>query len=134
MSSIIVDTNLLVYAWDASDRRKQSKSIAVFENNRKAISLTTQNLSEFSAVLLRRKADAREVAEIVSAYANLVPVLPIEPQDIAEALRAVSQYRMSFRDGQIWSVAKRCGRTVIFSEDGPIGQTIEGIVYVNPLA
>lgn len=133
MSSIIVDTNLLVYAWDVSDRRKQARSIDIFENNRKSIALTTQNLSELSAVLLRKKVNVREVGEIVSAYARLVPVLPIEPSDIAEALRAVAQYRMSFWDAQIWAVAKRCGKTIIFSEDGPTGQAIEGVVYVNPL-
>jgi hypothetical protein len=33
----------------------------------------------------------------------------------------------------IWSVAKSNNIPSIFTEDGPIGQTIEGVTYINPL-
>jgi predicted nucleic acid-binding protein len=134
MNSILLDTNLLIYAWDTSNRAKQQQSIQIFEKYRNTISLTTQNLSELAAVLLRKNIHPKEISEIVSTYALLVPVLTMEPADVQEALRAVSQYRMSFWDAQIWSIAKRSGRKLIFSEDGPIGQTIEGVRYENPLA
>lgn len=134
MPSVLLDTNLLVYAWDAGDRAKQAKAIAVFESHRETLALSTQNLSELAAVLLKKRVPAAEAGEIVSAYAHLVPVIAPEPADIAEALRAVARYRMSFWDAQIWAVAKRRGIATILSEDGPIGQTIEGVAYVNPLA
>jgi predicted nucleic acid-binding protein len=133
MSKILYDTNLLVYAWDTANLIKQAKAIEIFEMNRKSISLTLQNLSELSAVLLRKQANAMDVAEIINLYTNIVPILVIEPADLFEALRGVNRYRMSFWDAQIWAVARRCGGMTIFTEDGPIGQTIEGVAYVNPL-
>lgn len=134
MNSILFDTNLLVYAWDASDRAKQRRAVELFEHERRRIILASQNLSELAAVLLRKELPSAEISAIIDLYAKLAPVWPVEPSDIIEALRAVTRYRMSYWDAQIWAVAKRCGRAAIFTEDGPIGQTIEGVAYVNPFA
>ena len=134
MTSILLDTNLLVYAWDSTNRIKQTKAIEIFEMNRQSISLSSQNLSELSAVLLKKHVDAREVAEIINAYVNLVPIIVLEPSDIVEAIRGVQRYKMSLWDAQIWAIARRSGGMTIFTEDGPIGQTIEGVAYVNPMS
>jgi predicted nucleic acid-binding protein len=53
---------------------------------------------------------------------------------ILKAIEATQQYRMSFWDAQIWAVAVSNRIPEIFTEDGPVQQTIEGVTWRNPFA
>lgn len=130
--SVLIDTNILVYAWDASDKLKQARAIELLDQYRMKACLSVQNLSEFTSVMLRSGSDPSWIREVVSIYSQLMKVLTITSEDVVQAMRGVEQYKMSFWDAQIWSVAINNGISIIFSEDGPTNQTIEEVTFQNP--
>ncbi|MCC2683423.1 MAG: hypothetical protein K0R75_322 [Paenibacillaceae bacterium] len=129
---VILDTNILVYAWDSEQRMKQEIAISTMNEFRENICLTTQILAEFSSVMLKLGASPDWIRETIAIYEGMMTILPLSPSHIKEALRAVDRYRMSYWDAQIWSVAKANHIPVVYTEDGPIGQTLEGVRYNNP--
>lgn len=130
---ILVDTNILIYAWDRKERFKQRKAIDALETYKECLYVSTQNLAEFSAVMLKHQCDPDWLHLVIRRYSSVLNVLSQTPNDILNAIKAVKQYEMHYWDAQIWSVAKSNGIDVILTEDGPLGQSIEGVAYINPL-
>ncbi len=133
-SKVLIDTNILIYAWNSDDRIKQDAAITTLKNHQNTACLSIQNLSEFSTVMLRNGCNSDWIKDTINMYERLMTIYPLTIPMIREALRAVRQYRMSYWDAQIWAVAKSNLIPVILTEDGPIGQTIEGVLYRNPLS
>lgn len=131
--SALIDTNILIYAWDTSDRAKQNNAIAAIQNYGHHGYLSVQNISEFSSFMIRNGCDLQLLQETISDYSKLMTILPVTSLDITTAIRGVQQYKMSFWDAQIWAVALHNNIPIIISEDGPSNQTIEGVTYWNPL-
>lgn len=131
--SVIIDTNILIYAWDSRNEGKQAKAISAIQTYGPDAYLSVQNLSEFSSFMLRNGCEFHWLEEIISDYSKLMTTLPIDPQDIVTAIRGVKQYKLSFWEAQIWAVALSNSIPLIISEDGPTSQTIEGVTYRNPL-
>lgn len=133
-NKILVDTNILIYAWDTRDLVKQRRAIEIFEKFRSHLHLSVQNLSEFSAVMIRHSCDLDWLQRTVQLMQNVMTIMELSESDIQSAIQAVKQYKMSYWDAQIWAVARSNGIRTIFTEDGPIGQTIEEVTYMNPLS
>lgn len=131
--SVLIDTNILVYAWDSGDKVKQTRAIHVLHEYRNQACLSTQNLSEFSSVMIRKGCDLQWLQRVISIYSQLLTIVPVHTQEVEHAVRAVQEHRMSFWDAQIWAVALTNRIPVILSEDGPTGQVIEGVTFENPL-
>lgn len=134
--SILVDTNLLVYAYDRSEPVKQSQAIRILDylssNNLGVIS--TQVLAEFFVSVTRKITAPLSVEQAFTSIENYLaawPVLDMTGQIVLEAVRGVRDYQFSYYDAQIWAVARLNQIPVIFSEDFNPG-TIEGIQFVNP--
>ncbi len=83
--------------------------------------------------MMRQQCDLGWLRETVGQLSKAIKVLPLTAADVACAIHATERYRMHYWDAQIWAVARSHGISAIFTEDGPIGQTIEGVAYVNPL-
>lgn len=130
---VMIDTNLLVYAWDSGDKEKQSKAIDLLRRHKNQACLSVQNLSEFSAVMIRKGADLNWLKRVISIYSEIMYVLPLTSNEVKQAIHAVDKYGMSFWDAQIWAVAKAHAIPVILTEDGPTGREIEGVWFKNPL-
>lgn len=128
----LMDTNILVYAWNTKDPRKQDKAITTLQHYQHQSYLTTQNVTEFSAVMLRNGCTPDWIKDTLMIYERLMTILPLTTNHVKEALRGVKEYRMSFWDAQIWAVAKSHQITIIITEDGPTGQIIEDVQFVNP--
>jgi len=131
---ILLDTKILIYAWDKSDIVKHKKAIDLFLSFRHQLYLSAQNLSEFSAVMIKHKCDLEWLSETIRHLGKAIPVLPVKDSDVLDAVRAVNRYKLSYWDAQIWAVARSNNIPSIFTEDGPVGRTIEGVTYINPLA
>jgi predicted nucleic acid-binding protein len=52
---------------------------------------------------------------------------------VLEAIDGVQRHRLAYWDAQIWAAAKLNQIGVIYSEDGPTGSTVGGVLFVNPL-
>ena len=132
-----VDTNILMYAHDASAGAKHERAKALVEElwrGRTGI-LSTQVLQEL-AVNLRRKAgrplDGKAVRDIVADYLTWQVVVN-SGQSILEALDLEARYRISFWDALVLQAAHTSGADVLYSEDLSDGQTYGAVRVVNPV-
>jgi predicted nucleic acid-binding protein len=131
-----VDTNVLVYAHDRSESRKQPVAQAVLEALWRAGTgtLSTQVLQEFYVVATRkfeppmRRAAAREIVALYGAW----PIVAVDVALILAASRLEERHSLAWWDALIVEAAKRSGATRLLTEDLQAGRRIGGITIENP--
>ena len=130
-----LDTNLLVYAYDASDPVKQRTAQDFL---RRALGgdmvISPQVLAEFSATLLHkasRLVNPAEVAAILDALAP-IKVVATDADIVRRAVEAHAKYGVHFYDGMIIASAERGRCYCLWSEDFNAGQEYFGVVAKNP--
>jgi predicted nucleic acid-binding protein len=134
--NILVDTNVLVYAYDRSEPQKQAQAIRVLDylSSRYLGVLSTQVLAEFFVAVTRKITAPLSIEQAYASIENYLAswsVLDMTGQTVLEAVRGVRDYQFSYYDSQIWAIARLSQVQVIFSEDFNPG-LIEGIQFVNP--
>lgn len=136
MTSILVDTNVLVYAYDPRDAAKNTRAqhlLQALRQSRRGI-LSVQTLAEFMRATQKLAIPPRTAMQYVQAFASSWPVLNLTPPVVLEAARGVSDHVLSYYDAQIWAMARLNQIGVVFSEDFNNGSTLEGVRFVNPFA
>jgi predicted nucleic acid-binding protein len=132
-----VDTNILMYAHDASAGEKHERAKALVEElwrDRTGV-VSTQVLQELSVNLrkkTRRPLDAKATREIVADYLAWQVVVN-GGESILEALDLEARYHISFWDAMIVQAAQGSGAEVLYSEDLSDGQAYGSVRVVNPL-
>ena len=137
MPSILLDTNVLVYAFDLRQPALQQKARTILFQVEETASgcLSVQCLSEFFRVATAKMhLPADEMFKQIDYWQSAFPVFSLTPPIVLEAARGVRDYQLSYYDAQIWASARLNQVPVIFSEDFQDGQTLEGIRFVNPFA
>jgi predicted nucleic acid-binding protein len=137
MSDILIDTNVLVYAYDARERDKQERAVEVLrhlvvDGQGK---LSAQVLGEFvraTTTKLDPALTAREAADQVVALAASWPVLPVTALIVLEAARGVVTHRLNYWDAQLWATARLNQMSTILTEDFTHGREIDHVRFVNP--
>jgi predicted nucleic acid-binding protein len=130
-----LDTNILVYAYDASDPKKQS---IAQELTRRALAgeflISVQVLSEFASTLLHKISPPATAEQLVSILDALAPIKTISPdqETVLRAVAAHSAYGLHFYDAMIIATAEQAGSKRIWSEDLNPGQEYLGIKVENP--
>ena len=132
-----LDTNIIVYAYDPSDPRKQRIARDLL---RKAVAgdimLSTQVLAEFACTLLHKMNPPprpRDVIAALDALASIRAVVP-DPDLVRRAVEARTEYGLHFYDGMIVAAAERGGCARIWSEDLNAGQEYFGVLAENPFS
>jgi predicted nucleic acid-binding protein len=133
-----VDTNVLVYAHDRSETRKQPVAQALLDElwRKRAGVLSTQVLQEFYVVATRkfdppmRRATAREIVALYSAW----PTVQVDLALILAASKLEDHHSFSFWDALIVEAARRAGATRLLTEDLQAGRQLDGIRIDNPFA
>ena len=143
MTRYLLDTNVLIYGFDAADAAKQARALDAVARLGKpgpggvAAVLPAQALAEFARVgmgKLTPPLSADEVYGQVELYERVFPVLPLTPAVVLEAVRGVRDHSFSYFDAQIWAVAKLNQVPTVLSEDFADGSTIEGVSFANPFS
>jgi predicted nucleic acid-binding protein len=124
-----VDTNVLVYAHDASETVKQPIARAALDRlwDARSGTLSTQVLQEFYNVATRKlappmtRAEAREIVEL-------------DPALILSASRIEEEHQLSFWDALVVEAARVAGAERLLTEDMQDGRVIEGVSIENPFA
>ncbi len=136
---VFLDTNVLVYAYDRSEPRKQRRALEALD--RLAVTgvgvLSTQVMAEFFVAVTSRIAtplSAVEAYERVKNYLQSWTVVEVTGMIVLEAARGVRDHRFNFWDAQIWATARLHQIAVVFSEDFQTGAITEGVRFVNPFA
>lgn len=134
MTNILVDTNLLVYAYDPRDEAKNERAQQVLQRLRRSRRgvISVQSLAEFMRASQKLAMSPDDALRIVQAFALSWPILNLTPALVLEAGRGVSQYTLAYYDAQIWAAARLNQIGVIFSEDFNPGSILEGVRFVNP--
>ena len=137
MPPFLLDTNVLVYAFEPRQVLQQEKALAVLlrleETGTGCLSL--QSLAEFCNVAINKLHLApNEVIPQLERWIATFPVLNLTPQVVLEAARGVRDHQLAYYDAQIWAVARLNQVPVVFSQDFQDGQTLEGVRFVNPFA
>ncbi len=135
--AVLLDTNVLVYAYDLADRGKQRRAVEVLESLalRRAGAISTQVLSEFFSTVTHKlvKPLPIEAAEVeVARHLQMWRVLDLTALIVMEAIRGVRNHHLNFWDAQIWAVARLHHIPVVLSEDFGDGAVLEGVRFLNP--
>jgi predicted nucleic acid-binding protein len=136
---IMVDTNVLLYAYDRGEPVKQLQAVAVLDRLatlRMGI-LTPQVLAEFFVNATRKLEPPLTIEEAYDRIQNYLlawEVLDVRGAIVLEAVRGVRTHKMAYWDAQIWASARLHQIAVIFSEDFNVGAVVEGVRFVNPFA
>jgi len=132
-----VDTNILAYAYDATDAGKHARARSIVEGlwvDRTAV-VSTQVLSELYAVLTRRlgylPAEAREVVLQYTAWRVVEVDVPL----LAAAMERNERDLVAWWDALVVEAALRAGAIRLASEDLQRGRVFDGTLQVwDPLA
>jgi predicted nucleic acid-binding protein len=139
MSGILVDTNILLYAYrpkeedhrsDAARRDLAARFIAGDGY------VSVQNLAELSVVCLTKlkpALDMKTLQEILDSVEQGLTVLRPSSDTVRTALRGVSDHGLSFWDAMLWAVAVEHHLSEIHSADFQDGRILGGVRFRNPL-
>jgi predicted nucleic acid-binding protein len=128
------DANILIYAEDAGNPRKQAIAADLLEENafRQALVVSVPVLGEYFSVATRKlgvdPVIARTQVEYYSMFSLVEPVLP----DVLAAIDIHRLYGFQYFDALHLHCARRAGCSVFYSEDMHHGQMIDGVRIVNP--
>ncbi len=131
-----VDTNIFLYAHDASAGLKRDRARQLLEHlwSTGQGVLSTQVLQEL-CVNLRRKVKppvpVNEIRQLLQDYLSW-EIIVNSAESSAEALEIEERHRISFWDALIVHTAESAGATVLYSEDLADGQTYGVVRVVNP--
>jgi predicted nucleic acid-binding protein len=133
----LLDSNVLVYAFDAASRGKQVRAARLLEEIEPIGrgTLSTQVLGEFFRVVTEKIAHPLTPAQARLELERLTvswPVLPITATVVIEAARGVRDHRMSYWDAQLWATARLNQVEILLSEDFQDGGVLDGVRFVNP--
>lgn len=138
-STFLVDTNVLVYAYDQNEPQKREIAIRLYRDLVASGigALSVQILGEFFSATTRRLRPPLPIPDAIDAVTDLWlswRVLDLVPQLVIEAMRGVESYKLSYYDALIWATAKHYGVPFLLSEDLNGGQVIDGVRIINPFA
>ena len=131
-----VDTNVLLYAYDASETVKRPVALATLEQlwGDRNGAVSTQVLTEFYNAATRKldppmsRAGAREIIALYTAW----PVIVLEPALILAATRIEEEHQLSLWDALVIEAARVAGAERLLTEDLQHGQVIGGVRIENP--
>jgi predicted nucleic acid-binding protein len=128
------DTNILFYSIDARNAAKHSRARALIGlADSRRVPILLQTFGELSnAVSKRHSALLPQVEKLIHTASLLFAIIPMEFDDVAQALLIHGQHKIQFWDAVLWATARRAGCTTLFSEDMQDGQSIGGVTIRNP--
>jgi len=133
---VFLDTNILVYAYDENEPKKQQKAQDILTDGieQESSFLSVQVLGEFFNIVTRhipQPMSSDEALEII----DMLSIMPVQEIDLTMVKRAIDThktYKISYWDSLILSAAERAGCAMLFSEDLSDGQTYQNILVRNP--
>lgn len=136
-SRIFVDTNVLVYIYDADEPHKQRIATKVLaETGGERAVLSAQVVNEFYVTVTRKlkkpldEPRAREAVDVLSQ----LDVVPIDAGLVTAGVARSQQSQLSLWDALVVEAARRAGCTVLLTEDLNAGAVFGGVRVVNPFA
>lgn len=133
-----VDTNILIYAFDASAGTKQASAQQLLKRLWEAGTgcLSVQVLQEFFVIATRKVAHPLSVEEASGRIREFATWKVFTPtaNDILAGIGLQKRAKLSFWDAMVIHAAREMGCDVLWTEDMKNGQLLEGVRVRNPFA
>lgn len=135
MSSVFLDSNILVYAATQQDPRKQGIAAVILEHLKEhgngCISL--QVLREFANVMYRKSNYTHEqIKEMVDGFHEALPCVVESKETLDRGMELKAKYGLQLYDAMMLATAESVGCDTVYSEDMGDGAVYDGIVVKNP--
>lgn len=132
-AEVFLDTNILVYSFDAGSPAKQRKAKELLAGSRWFVSW--QVIQEFSSVALHRfkvPLKPQDLSDYVSL--KLRPRCKILPSEVllTKAIAIHARYGFRYYDSLVVASAIAGSAKTLFSEDLQHGQAIDSLIIENP--
>ena len=138
MRSVLLDTNVLIYAADTSDPRKHRIAVDLLRNLGEARTcVSTQVLAEYASAMThptKMAAAADTVATSVRDMSIAWTGLQVDSDTVIGALGAKDRWQLPYYDAQIWASAALNSVPVILSEDFSAGSALGPVTFLDPFA
>lgn len=136
MAEVFVDTNVFVYAFDATEADKQARAIRVLDDLGHRATLSTQVMVEFHHTVTRRLPMALTASQALDVLRDLATlnVVATDARLVIEAAELAESSQLSIWDAAIVAAAARAGCTSVLTEDLNAGQVIAGVEVIDPFA
>ena len=131
---VFIDTNVLVYADDASAAAKRTRALellAELTRESRAV-VSTQVLQEYFVVATRKLGVSPEMARRKVEALSRLDVVLVRPELVLAAIDLHRLHSISFWDALILRAAAASNCTRVLSEDLQHGQTLDGVRIENP--
>jgi predicted nucleic acid-binding protein len=130
------DTNLIVYANDAADTRKQSRAIELVAGAIRDGSavISTQVMQEYASVAERKLDQNIDTIQRQLLLLESLEVVQITPPLIRRSLELQSRYKIDYWDASILAAAEHAACSVLLSEDLNPGQLYVTVRVENPFS
>ncbi len=138
VDKIFLDTNILVYLFDKSERQKQTKIKTLVSEyfSQSKFFLSVQVINEFINVTTRKitfPIPVDKQKEIIELVSDLFLVTPLNLSTTLGALEVSRKYRLSYWDSLIISSALENKCNILYTEDMQNGFIIEDkLTIINP--
>jgi len=133
---VFLDTNVLVYLFDADSPAKQQRARDVVTElaRAKRVVVSSQVLSEFYVTVTRKLAVPLKPASALRAMAAFTayPVVPIDAALVQRAAAGSQTELLAFWDALILEAAVEGGAGSLYSEDLQAGRAYRGVTVVDP--
>lgn len=138
----LVDTNVLVYSYDARFPEKRRIATALLRKGiqEDRVRIPHQAIIEFMAAVTRRlptgdsilseEEARRQTEEFLTEFVVLYPNETI----VRTALRGTAAYRLSWFDAHLWAYAEYYGLQELISEDFQDGRLYGTVRAINPFS
>jgi len=135
----LLDTNVLVYAYDVSERRRREIAKALVDEvwNAGGGVVTLQNLSEFFFAVTRKVQKPVPVVDAKTIVSDILRssrwmVIDRNAGTVMKAMEIVESVRAPFWDALIAACMLEHGIEVIVTENEKDFKNIPGITMINP--
>jgi predicted nucleic acid-binding protein len=135
-SKVFLDTNILIYAYDASagqKNRKAKDTLVKLWNSKRGI-ISIQVMQEFFVNVtskIQYPIDT-DSAEVIIKDLFQWEVVVNDEASILKAIDIHIEYKFSFWDAMILQAAVNGGAKLLYTEDMIHGQEVQGVRIVNP--
>lgn len=135
MSKVFVDTNILVYLFDASEPDKQQQASKLLQTTDYSLVVSTQVLLELFTVLTRKLKPPMPHATAAQAIEQLsqLPVVTADAALVNHAIATAGRHQLSIWDAMVVEAATLAGCMQLWSEDLAAGAHLRGVQIINPL-
>lgn len=133
---VFVDTNVLVYLFDADapDKQQRARDVVADLAQRKALVLSAQVLGELYVTLTRKLAEPLPADQALRVIADLAvyPVVALDATLVRQAAELSMRDQLAYWDALILTAAAEAGADTVYSEDFQSGRSYRGVTVVDP--